>query len=166
MPDIESIGAYAWLRNTKDPDVSLFPRLPEEDLSKKECTGLSGGFVALNANMWGILSGRVEQGESPVQTLRREAEEEWSFSISDNVISGGLPQFPVTQHREDKTVHLQAIGHTIYLNVDQITRLLMYTPVFQVGNDALERWLDNEQKFIRPLVYFAGKALLKEWMTS
>lgn len=151
-------------------DLVLFPVLAE-DFGKQERlifgsnaqSALRTILSEITPAMWGLISGRVEEGESPEQALRREAEEEtW---LSDLEIVGELGQVLVEQCRiedsqlkeclligqillvvlsEQDLVHLAQTGiEVLILSIDEIYD--------QLGYDHQE-WMKTTRVFVWAVV--------------
>ncbi len=159
-------SAYAWIRGLDLLDTSFVLNLPCEDTGKKEKTLLHPEPVVLKPGMLGIISGKVDNNEDPFETIKREALEEWELDVDPSWISNGLPRFSVKQQRSGLNYNLEAIGHTLKLPYEKIVQLRAKTPVIEVGDEALPRFLRENKKILRPHVYLAGQLILRRRQLS
>ncbi len=163
MPDEirHRTGVYAWLRWSET--TSAFLPVPEEDAGKSERVAGMTEYIPLSLGMLGILSGGLEDDETYEYAVRRELLEERGLH-SLATITNTLPPTTVGQLRNEKRVSFDVHGHIIYVDEPLRHGLLQQTPVIEIPDDGLERFLTNEKKALRPFVYQIGMKLVQSGM--
>ncbi len=140
-------GAYCWL---KTPDGKhVFLGLPNEDVGKIE----EGELLQLW--MFGIVSGKLETGESPKDALIREAGEEYGIGLDS--MTNGLPPVKINQVRNTQRVLINGVGYRAIIPENDMFLLHNQVCTAVVDSGSMERFLREQGYLLRPLVRINGE---------
>lgn len=154
------LAAYGWILDERDPHTAIFIPVPNEDIGKQEAYSEKDGMIVVSAGMLGLISGAVETGSTPFQTIFQEAQEERQLQLSDNQVTNSLPTLKMKQVRPEGLRHLEAHGFSVILDPLQIAHLEMQTPLVRVSTAGLDRFLLENKYSLRPSTYRIAQALL------
>jgi len=158
---VEASGAYAIPRQGRS---SWLIEVPEEDYKPQKLESLSDVELMrpIIQGMFGVVSGKIENDETPQEALAREFFEEQGLVIPSSALTNSLPSPDVWQMRGDKVVKIKAHGHSFTIFNSEIDQITQRVRVQRVDDDQLEVYLRDNWQIIRPAIHGILTLVLQE----
>lgn len=152
-------GVYAVPR--KD-GKSVFIGIHPEDLGKLEGGELSSELQPIRENMYGLVAGKTEGSELFAATVWRELREETGLEKPIHAITNTLPPVTIYQQRPEGKVAFIVHGHRFDVTQADISQINLHSPTWEVSDDELLRFAQEEKDSLRPSVYIMLLKLIFE----
>lgn len=147
---VQAQGAYALPRYE---GKTVLIKVPQEDLGKVEGDSTWTELLPVVQGMFGIVTGKVEAGETVEEALSRELNEEQSIEKSPALFTNGLPTASIRQVRAGEQVLFFVSGHQFPLLSQDVAYLQQHTHLQEVADAQLDIFLKENASLLRPSVY-------------